>query len=61
MKYTVTPKVGEPFALEASDVIVAMADAEERLGTEDYSIQKTDATPAPLFGTLTDTGYASND
>jgi hypothetical protein len=56
MKYTITPKAGEPFELDCGDVIAAMDEAEQRLGTDAYSIRKTDHTPAPLFGTVTEDG-----
>jgi hypothetical protein len=56
MRYTVKPEGDSPFELSAADAVAAMASATERLGHERYSIQKADATPAPLFGQLTADG-----
>jgi hypothetical protein len=56
MRYTVKPEGDSPFELNAADAVAAMAAATERLGHERYSIQKADATPAPLFGQLTADG-----
>jgi hypothetical protein len=50
VKYAVTPHGGKPFEVEADDAVVAMAAAAERLGHDRYSIQRSDAVPALLFG-----------
>jgi hypothetical protein len=54
--YVINPKAGEPFELDAPDVIDAMVDATARVGSVDYSIRLKNPPAWVPFGTVTADG-----